>query len=263
MTRSTLFDLDRSVSHRARLLAPAGLAAAFLFRGALQPGGAQETQDAQALLTEAANNVAALETFAFALTTQNGETQFIEGITLQSVTGAVKRPDSFMAEAEVDLMLAKITIKMLSVGGRLWFTNPMSDSEEYQEIDLSGMGETDPTVLINPDRLILPALQTVVDPVIAGTESLDGVETTRIEGTVDLSQVVNGAATPEAGAALESDDSPFTLPASMPFAAWIDGEKLVRRVELTGTIIRGEASDIVRRVDLSAFNEPVDIQPPS
>jgi hypothetical protein len=261
MTRASLFDLNCPVSHRARLLAPAGLAAAFLFRGALERSGAQETQDAQALLTEAANNVAALETFAFALTTQNGETQFIEGITLTSVTGAVKRPDSFMAEAEVDLMLATINIKMLSVGGRLWFTNPMSTTEEYEEIDLSGAGEVDPTVLINPDRLILPALRTVVDPVIAGTESLDGVDTTRINGTVDLSGVINLAATPDAGA--DQEEALFTLPTSMPFAAWIDGDKLVRRVELTGAILKDEADDIVRRVDLSAFNEPVDIQAPS
>jgi hypothetical protein len=49
----------------------------------------------------------------------------------------------------------------------------------------------------------------------------------------------------------------------MPFAAWIDTERLVRRVELTGAILEGEADDIIRRVDLSAFNEPVDIQAPA
>jgi hypothetical protein len=259
MAHATTFDLNRSVSSRARLLAPAGLAAAFLFRGALERTFAQDAQDAQALLSEAAANVAALESFAFALSTQNGETQFIEGITLQSITGAVKRPDSFYAEAEVDLILAKITIKMLSVDGRLWFTNPLEGGDAYTEIDLSGAGEVDPTVLINPDRLILPALETVVNPVIAGTESLDGIETTRVEGTVDLSQVVNVSATPEAGEA----GGFFTLPASMPFAAWIDTERLVRRVELTGAILEGEADDIIRRVDLSAFNEPVDIQAPA
>jgi len=261
MSRSPELTLDRPVSSRARLLVPAGLAAAFLFRGALGQSSAQETQDAQALLAEAAGKVAALDSFAFALTTQNGETQFVEGITLQGVTGAVKRPDSFMAEAEVDLMLATITIKMISVGGRLWFTNPLEGEDAYQEIDLSGAGETDPTVLINPDRLILPALETVVDPVIAGTESLDGIETTRVTGTVDLSQVVRGSATPEADAG--SGEGLINLPTSMPFAAWIDSEHLVRRVELTGPILQGEAGDIIRRVDLSAFNEPVDIQPPA
>ena len=261
MTRSSLLTLDRPVSSRARLLAPAGLAAAFLLRGTLDQSSAQETQDAEALLTEAAENVAALDSFAFALTTQNGETQFVEGITLQGVTGAVKRPDSFKAEAEVDLMLATITIKMISVGGRLWFTNPLEGEDAYQEIDLSGAGQTDPTVLINPDRMILPALETVVDPVIAGTESLDGIDTTRVEGTVDLSQVVRGSGTPEAD--VEPGEGLLDLPTSMPFTAWIDGEHLVRPVELTGPIIRGEAGDIIRRVDLSAFNEPVDIQPPA
>ncbi len=261
MTRSSLLTLDRPISSRARLLAPAGLAAAVLFRGALDRSSAQETQDARALLTEAATNVGALETFAFALTTQNVETQFVEGITLQQVTGAVQRPDRFRAEAEVDLMLATITIKMISVAGRFWFTNPMEGEEVYQEVDFSGAGEVDPTALINPDRLILPALNTVVDPVIAGTDSINGVETTRVVGIVDLSQVVSMTGTPEADA--ESGEALITLPTSMPFAAWIDAEHVVRRVELTGAILEGENNDIIRRVDLSAFNEPVDIQPPS
>jgi hypothetical protein len=49
----------------------------------------------------------------------------------------------------------------------------------------------------------------------------------------------------------------------MPLSVWIDSENRVRRVQVTGPILQTEANDLIRQIDFSNFNEPVDIQAPS
>lgn len=198
-----------------------------------------------------------LNSFSFTLTTREGETQFIEGIILQGVTGSVERPASFTATAEVDLILATIEFTIISVDGRVWFTNPLGDADTFEEIDLGEMSGFDPTVVINPDRLLIPALSTIESPILVGEEELeDGVRANRIDGTVNLAKVAGVDATPVA------NDIGFTLPELVPFSVWIDADSLVRRIEVTGPILPEEDEGIVRRVDIFGFNEEVDIQAP-
>ena len=251
-------DLFKSThSNRARLLAPTALAGALLLRN-VAFAGAQATISADVMLEQAATAMAELDSFSFELTTLEGETVFLEEITLKNVSGAVLRPNTFTAAAEFDLIIATLDLTIISANGKLWFTDPFGDGDTYQEIDLADMGEFDPTVVINPDRLLIPALSIVQSATIAGTEQLeDGTETTRIDGTVNLADVVSGSGTPT------PDELGFTFPEEVPFSVWIDDDSLVHRIEVTGPILPGEADSIIRRVDLFGFNEPVDIQLPN
>lgn len=259
MTAVRISALDRPVNYRARLIAPAALATALL-TGALRLAvRAQENADARELLAEAAGTMTALDSFTFSLTTLNGATTFVEGISLKSVVGAVKRPDRFIATAEVDLMLATVKITILGAEGRLWFTNPFGDGESFEELRFGRLDELDPSILINPDRLILPALETLSEAVVAGEEELeDGTRATRVDGLVDLGRAADLAATPEASDLSDLID----LPEELPFSVWIDADRRVRRIEITGAILPLESSRLVRRIDFSAFDEPVDIEPP-
>ena len=247
----------RPVSMRARLLAPAGIAAAALFRG--MPAMAQTPEassDAAALLKTAAQTMTALETFHFVLSTQNGTTQFYEGLELTGVEGDVKRPDMFRASATVKLVVAELTIKMLSVGGRVWITDPMSSDDKYIDVGDMGVSGFDPATLINPDKLILPAIDAIDNPTIVGTESIDGEDMTRIDGTVNLKDTLQMAGS-------DAPDWILAIPDSMPLSVWIDSENRVRRVQVTGPILQTEESDLTRQIDFSNFNEPIDIQAPS
>jgi hypothetical protein len=49
----------------------------------------------------------------------------------------------------------------------------------------------------------------------------------------------------------------------LPLAIWIDDEGRVRRLEIAGPLTEVEAPDVVRRLDLSAFDEPVVIEAPA
>jgi hypothetical protein len=256
---------QRRLSHRARLTLPALAAAGLLLRDRVQVASAQ---DASELLRQAADTMTTLSSFHFELSTHNGKTQFIEGIELDSVTGDVLRPLSLKAEATIGMALASIKLTIISIDGHTWVTDPFSSSGEFRDLGTADFGVLDPTILINPDRLILPAIGQVHDPVIAGTEKIGDTDTTRIDGTVDMAAAANdliaiaspGAGTPEVR---EPGEGEIAFPESMPFSVWIDGSNQVHRIEVTGAILENEANDIVRRIDLSNFNESVDIQPPT
>lgn len=256
---------QRRLSHRARITLPALAAAGLLLRNRAQPASAQ---DAPQLLQQAAQTMTALSSFHFELSTHNGKTQFIEGIELDSVAGDVQRPLSLQAEATIGMALASIKLTIISIDGRTWVTDPFSASGEFRDLGTADFGVLDPTILINPDRLILPAIGQVHDPVIAGTEKIGDTDTTRIDGTVDMAAAATNliaVASPDAGTpeVLQPGEGQIAFPASMPFSVWLDGSNQVHRVEVTGAILENEAGDIVRRIDLSNFNEPVDIQPPT
>lgn len=248
----------RPISNRSRLTLPVAAAAAWLARGAVLPAHAQ---DPAALITQAAQTMSALTSFHFDLTSINGKTTFVEGIELDEVSGDVVRPMSFRAEATIGITLASIKITIISIDGHTWMTDPFSSDGSFTDLGQADFGALDPTILINPDRLILPAIGTVQNPAIAGTEKIDDVDTTRIDGTVDIAAALAVVATPVPQAAEEELQIQF--PDSMPFSAWVDSENRVVRVEITGAVLPNEDSNIVRRVDFSAFNEAVDIQPPA
>ena len=87
-------------------------------------------------------------------------------------------------------------------------------------------------------------------------ETLDGVRTTRVVGTVDLRDLPQfNQATP-----IPTDD--FLALEEMPITIWIDEEGHVLSMELEGPITADESPDVVRRLDITAINEPVDITEP-
>ena len=219
------------------------------------PSSAAQDTEADALLRRAAETMADLEAFHFELTTPRGQTVFMENFELAGLEGDVQRPDRFRASVTAKASIIELTVKVVGIGTRLWVTNPMAEGEEYQEIDLNEGAGTDggPLVdLLNPDRILLQAVERIENPTIAGENEIDGVAATRVDGMVDLSRI-QPSGTPVPG--LRTDRP-------MPVSIWIDEQGRVLRLELEGPLTEAESADVVRRLDLSAFDEPVDIQPP-
>ena len=93
-------------------------------------------------------------------------------------------------------------------------------------------------------------------PIVDGSETLDGVDTTRIVGTVDLSGLENVAGgTPIAGFDL-------LILGEMPVTIWLDGEGHVVSLEIEGPLTTSESPDVVRRLDLFDFDLPLVIEAP-
>ena len=237
------------------------LALTTLLHGSFRAGSAaaQET-DAAPLLAEAAAVMGEVQSFHFELATPRGETRFADSFTMLSLRGDVQRPDRFRATAMVDATIAQLELTVIGIGSQLWITDPLAAEPAFIEIQLEaadvGSGPS-PADLINPDRLLLTAVDAVENPTIAGQDEVDGVLTTRINGvaTLDPLDEAGLSGTPIAGTTL--------LGQPVQVAIWIDESSLVRQLDVYGPLIDGEAPNTVRRLTLSAFDEPVDIQPPA
>jgi hypothetical protein len=267
----------RLFRHRPRVRAFAvGVAVVLLLQGLLMLGraaavpAAQEDAEARAILEGAAAAMADVQSFQFRLTTEQGQTVIMDALELKDVTGAVQRPDRFQATVSASVAVLNVDIDVVGIGTQVWVRNPVSGAiggEEYIEVDLSEVGaEQVLAELANPDRILLRAVEYLENPVVRGEDEIDGVETTVIEGTFDPNAALSGVpGTPEAAeaAAIEvATETGLELAGPVPTLIWIDGDGLVRRIRVEGPILTSEASDVVRRLDIFAYNEPVEIVAP-
>jgi hypothetical protein len=221
------------------------------------PAHAQdEAQDPESLLDEAARAMLELESFHFSVSTPLGKTLLAEQVELAGIEGDVVRPSSFRAQFSVELGFVKLNLSAIGIGAQVWVSDPTKGDDQY--IEITGIGEETlpPQALLNPDRLVMLAVSLLRDPVIKGTAEVDGTQVVNVEGTFDPNDL-ESLGTPVPDEVLSNVD-PLTV------NLWIDDEHRIRRAEFAGALLPSEqdAGPIVRRVDLSAFNEPVTIEPP-
>lgn len=247
------------VSQSVKLILCMVISTSILAATSSRPALAQD-EEAAALLAEATAAMADVQSFRFEITTPRGATTFGESLTLLGVTGEVQRPDRFRAVAIVDAMIARLEITVIGIGTTFWITDPLAPEPAFIQRDLTEAdlgGGPSPAELFNPDRLLLTAVEAVQDPTIGGQDEIDGVLTTRVNGfaTLDPLNGADMAGTPIAGMSL--------LGEPVQVAIWIDDDLRVRQLDVYGPLLNTEAPNTVRRLKLTAFDEPTDIQPPT
>ena len=234
------------------------------------PSTSQDDAEARAILEGAATAMAGVQSFQFSLTTEQGQTIIMDTLELKDVNGAVQRPDRFQATVSASVAILNVDVEVVGIGTQVWVKNPLGQAaggEEYIEVDLSEVGaEQALAELVNPDRILLRAVDLLENPVVRGEDEIDGVATTVIEGTFDPNDAIGMVqGTPEADGAAATEDaleSGLDFAGPIPTLIWIDGDGLVRRIRVEGPIIASEESDVVRRLDIFAYNEPVEIVAP-
>ena len=141
---------------------------------------------------------------------------------------------------------ANVNVKVVNVGDQTVITNPFTPS---QWLPLPGSNRL--SDIFDPGAGTTAALRSVKNPKIAGEETINGVKVWRVEGDVDataLSAVASGIAEPG-----------YTVKGT----AWVGQDRpLVHRVRLDGPLGAKDPPNIVRRIDLSKFDEPVTIELP-
>lgn len=266
---------DSSLNRRRLVvMGTSGLAATLLARPERQAAAAQEASpeaspqatpaatslgdgitgepDAIEVLRNAANAMAALSTFTFEIDTTRGESTIFQGFDVREISGSVRRPVDFTATVSVGVPFGTLDLTAVGVDGKAWVQDPLAGGESWIELE----GAQDIVALINPDALIVSSIGLIQDARVDDAEKVDGVDTTRIAGTVDF----------EATAERFTDGS-VQLPAEisaepLPVLVWVDGESRVLEIEVSGRIVLTETEDVVRSVRFYNFNEPVDIEAP-
>lgn len=206
---------------------------------------ATPTPAPQDLLTRGADDINALKGFHFVLSHENGTTAIAQGIALRKAEGDFVKPARFKGTID-GTVAGGLTIngKVISVGDSVWLAIV---GDKYQPVP-NGIGAA---AILDPQNGVLKAVRAVNNPKYAGTDKINGVDTTIVAGTVDAANLVALAPDAQAGKMVNGK-------------VWIgNADGHIYRVRLEGPLNDQEPANIARQIDLSRFNETVDIQPPS
>ena len=210
--------------------------------------------DAEQLLTDAATAMTELDSFAFSLVTVEGETTIMEGLTLEEISGVVRRPTDFATTVTVDLPFVSLDLHAVGINNELWI--------ELPDIGEGGggwtsLGSSDGLLsLLNPDVVILQAVPYVDDPEIVDTGEIDGVDVTWVSGTVAFRAIALRVTDDGTDLGDQLAEDPVELMIA------IDDDKLIREIEMRGPLLASEDENVVRQLTFSEFNEPVEIEEP-
>ena len=208
--------------------------------------------EAVELLRNAANVMADLSSFEFEIETTRGQSTIFQGLDVEQITGAVRRPVDFTATVSVGVPFGSIDVTAIGVDGMAWVQDPLAEGENWIALE----GSENIVALINPDTLIVSSIGVIQDAQIDGTEEVDGAETTRIAGTVDFEATAERVTGGSVQLPAEISAEP------LPVLVWIDAEGRVVEIEVSGQIVPTESEDVVRSVRFFGFNEPVEIEAP-
>jgi hypothetical protein len=211
---------------------------------------AGDEPDPAELVARAVAATTGSETLHFSVRNEAGETTIFPGVRLVGIEGDVQRPDRFRATLLAEALFADVEIELIGIGERFWWANPLQGGDDFQEEAI----DPELLALARPDTVVelIPLL--VDDLAVVGSESLDGVPTTVISGTLDLTRLAEAAPDLPSGA-VNTDQS-------LPIRVWIDDDDLIRRIQIDGPFFVYDDDEVVRVIDLSAFGEPVEIEPP-
>jgi hypothetical protein len=206
--------------------------------------GGSDGPSAEELVARSVEATAAVGSFHLVVNVENVPPPS-GGLGLTFVDGDIVVPDRMAATVGGTFQGIPLSSELVVIGDDHWLKIPFT--ERWQKVDV-GL-----TVarLLDPADGVLPVLEGATELERAGSEEVDGVDTYRIEGMVRLADVAPLLGVEE-GAEL------------VPVELWIGkDDELLRRLRLSGAIAPGEGSDAVRTVELSGFDEPVEITPPT
>jgi hypothetical protein len=210
-------------------------------------GGATATPTPKERLTTAAARLQSVSAFHFVLSHQNGASTIANGLLMTRAEGDFARPDRFNAAVNASFEGFPVMVKLINVGDKTWITNPLQGGDHYQP--LTNGPQT--TAILDPNSGLLAVASKMNNPKLTGSEKIGNVDAYLVQGTVDAVTLQSVATDAEAGR-------------QVPARVWIGkADSLVYRIRIEGPLSASEPKGIVRQVDLSQFDEKVDIEPPS
>lgn len=205
--------------------------------------------DAATILTRAASTMEQVKSFHFVLEHEQGSTPITLGpgasVSMTRAEGDVQRPDKLRADIDASALgNLKVHVKLVSVGDAVEISNPFSPGQ-WQPLP-SGTKLSD---VFDPGAGTTAALRGVKSPAITGEETVNGVKCWKIDGTVDGGSLTALAPIAEAGHTVKG-------------TAWVAEDNYqVYRIRLDGPLGPQDTPGVIRRIDLSKYNEDISITP--
>ncbi|MCD9623790.1 hypothetical protein [Rhabdothermincola salaria] len=147
-----------------------------------------------------------------------------DGGELPGIDGFLDEPLTTVVDGDVVYNQVPAALLGRDGGGTVWVRVDGAFSDLFGAVGPGGGG-----AMVGVDQEVLEALEAVTEPVVdSGTEVVDGVETTRYEGDLDLREAAELV-----GEDVTGEDAAVHLDGlTSAYVVWIDADGLVRRAEV-------------------------------
>ena len=223
-----------------RLLLGAALCLALVGCGGGDEDGSPSAQEIVDRSQEATGEV---ESFHFTL--ELGDVPLAgSGLSISSAEGDIAVPDRVRASFSGSFGGIGIESELVIVGDEDFLKDPLTG--RWRTLDIGAS----PLDYFDPASGVIAVMGSVEELELAGTEDVQGAPAYRLTGTAsarDLSGLL---------AVAPSDRS-------VPVQLWVGRDDyLLRRLRVDGPVADGEPEDVVRTIEISRHDEPVEIEKP-
>lgn len=204
--------------------------------------------DIPSLLKAASQRLATIESLHFKLDVEGQTYIDADGaIQLRAAEGDLARPDKVAVEFQVNLLgTATVSIKMITIGPDSWTTDLITGNWGDAPPEFG----YNPSVLYDNQNGLGPVMGKLESAEYAGIEDIDGREAHRLTGTATAEIIA-----PLTAGTMTGDNVGIEL--------WIDTETSdLLRVRVVEPESEDKDDPATWLMTLSAFNDPVTIEPP-
>lgn len=203
------------------------------------------TADPVQTLADSAEAMKGLQSFHFVYeVTKPEDAPRPEGLEIARIVGDVIADGNMQATIDLLQNGVPLQIEFVAAGETHYVQDPTSQKWQSMPAAFSPIGT------LNLNTGAIQILERIADPEYVGTEDIGGVRTHHIKGQVAAAEVA-------AIAGSTTTDEPFEGD------VWIGADDgLVRRILVLGSATASEPAGTLRTIDLSAFDEPLEIVPP-
>lgn len=207
--------------------------------------GTPARPDPAVLLEQSAARMEQVKSFHFVLEHEKGASPIVLGLLMNRAEGDVLRPDRLRADVDASFSGVKLKLQLVSIGDTAKITNPFNPAQ-WQDLP-TGTKIND---VFDPAAGTTAALRSVKNPQITGEEQIGGVKVWKVEGDVDAAAV---------SALVTIAESGYTARGT----AWIGQQSHeVYRIRLDGALGSQDTPGVIRRLELSRYDENIAITPP-
>ena len=196
------------------------------------------------IIVQASDKLDAVNSFHCTLDQTGGGTPIGSGVEMTKVDGDTVKPDKLQATLTGTVSGMSVTIKMISIGTVTYMTNPLSNSWEQLPTEFAILS------VFNPNTGITAIMRGITGLTKLRDAQSAGVDCYHLSGNIDSANLspITGSSVPGTSIGVE---------------LWIGKDDLlVRSIKLTGQITATEVPGIVRTLNLSNFNETLNIALP-
>ncbi|MHB9150531.1 MAG: LppX_LprAFG lipoprotein [Thermoleophilia bacterium] len=216
---------------------------------AVLPAGCSSGDDSSVdpvqTLKESAEAMKSLQSFHFTYEVNKPENSpKSQGLEIARIVGDVIADGNMRATIDLLQNDVPFQVAFVAVGATQYVQDPTSQKWQSTPAAFSPVGS------LNLNKGTVQVLERIGDAKYVGTEDVGGMQTYHLSGTVQAAEVAAIAGSTTAEEPFEGE-------------VWIGVEDhFVRRIVVSGPATANEVEGTVRTIELSAFDEPLEIVPP-